>query len=220
MSVLDDFYTTDSIQLDPVGLNLVESPHLVIVGVPTPDPLIPAGPLPPQTVPCVSKTPGRLNATLTILGITIRFDGTFLGVDSGGRWLVRWSADDRARQPFMGATITRVHGQFTVAIASLAPVRTDLITCTGASSEFFVSVSLIPLSTLEDRFRMLPDGQIAENEIRIETTLTTPIRALITSIQGNAGVAAPSPTSWPQPVGVTLNAYCLSWSRFTRRVFG
>ncbi len=208
MSVLQDFYTTDSIRLDPVGLNIIEPPMFGLT------PVIPGG-VREETVPCIAKRLGSLGVTLTIVGISIPFSGTFLGVDSMGRWLIRWSIDDRTPRPFRGlTTIRRVQGQITIAIAPLTPFRTDLTNCAGAAGEFFVSLSIISGEEVEERFGRLP------NEIRVEADSVTPVHALITNVQGTAGATAPSPTPWPQPSFINLSSYCVPSVRITPTIYG
>lgn len=207
MSILDEFFATDSIQLDPVGLDVVEPPQVAGIDV------IPRGPR-SERVPCVLKRFGSLDATLTVLGLSIPFRGTFLGVDSIGRWLIRWSVDDRTPRPFSSTTIRRIRGQITAAILPLEPFRADLATCTGAAGEYFVTLSMIPPDDLDERFGRLP------NEVRIEADIVTATRALVTAVRGDAGVAAPPATPWPQPTVVTFSRSCVPSARSTRSVFG
>jgi hypothetical protein len=211
MSVLTDFLATDSVMLDPIGLNVIDPVYVVIAGVRAPDPAIPAGPL-TRTVPCIPKVPGNLNVTLNILGLAIAFTGMPVGMDRMGRPLVRWSVNDRTRRPFMGATILNIQGNMTTALAPLEPLRTDLMTCVGAAAEFFVTLTLVPPEEVGETFGRPP------NEILLETDLTTPVRASITNVRGDAGAASPPPTPWPQPAWITTSTLCVNSARSTSRV--
>ena len=211
MSILNDFLATDTIRLDPIGLNIVDPVYVVIAATRAVEPAIPAGPM-TRTVPCITKVPGNLNVTLNILGLAIAFTGIPVGMDRMRRPLVRWSVNDRTRRPFMGATILNVQGQMTAALAPLEPLRTDLMTCADAPAEFFVTLTLVPPEESAETFGRQP------NEILLETDLTTPVRASITNVRGDAGAVLPPSTPWPQPAWLTPSTLCINSARSTSRV--
>jgi len=207
MALLDDFLAADTVHVDVLDIDVLESPSIATVGI------LPLGRRREQ-VPCIPKRRGTADVTLTVMGLNIALRGAVMGVDRSGRPLVRWSVDDTTPRPFRSATIRRLRGQVTVALSSLI-VRTDLTTCDGAAAEFDVHVELVPTDDQPEAISPLP------NELRV--ALNFPISDGLFGVAGltaDTGAATPPATAFPQPTSISMHRLCIASPRITPSVTG
>jgi hypothetical protein len=215
MSVLDDFYSCQSIQVDPIDFDIVEPPRFLGM------PVFPPGPR-RDPASCAVKERGSLDVRLTIeslFGLVLPLEGQWLGIDRRNRWLVRWEIHDDTDRTVMGANVESIHGQVTAEIFPM-PLRTDLADCAGAPGQYFVGIRLIADNDRDDDFDRDELSDPLPNEFRVRVTLVTETLAAVTSVSGNAGITAPPARPWPQPIAVSMSRWCVPSARSTRMVSG
>lgn len=210
MSALADFREATNLRLGTVTLDVVEPPF--VAGFEIPGIRGPRSSL----VGCITKAAGGLDVPVGLLGISVPFQGRFLGVDARGRWLLRFSVDVPSPGRLMGFNVERVRGDLTVALASMPP-RTDLRTCGDEAGQYFVELSLVAADDRDDSF---DHGEPVPNAMTVWVTGVTPTRALITGLGGPGGITAPPPRPWPQVAAITFNTGCVASARLTPSVSG